>query len=161
MESYANQRHIVSKKGKIEFKGSRTVCADYWDEIADAMRALTPNEFKLWMYFVRHKEDYGFWFSTEDAIFETGISEDGCRKAFKALIDKGYLVGTRASNYYEFQPQSRLEKHEYYDTDRKKDYSFIDEGQFRHLLIKNGNYSLEEIEEAVGYWRNDEYAKGN
>ena len=57
-----------------------------------ALKELSPNTYKLYMYFALNQNDYSFALSYVHVYSITGMSEKTYHRAVKELIDKGYLV---------------------------------------------------------------------
>ena len=57
-----------------------------------ALKELSANAYKLYMYFALNQDDYTFALSYVHVYSITGMSEKTYHRAVKELIDKGYLV---------------------------------------------------------------------
>lgn len=57
-----------------------------------ALKELSANAYKLYMYFALNQDDYAFALSYVHVYSTTGISEKTYHRAVKELIEKGYLV---------------------------------------------------------------------
>ena len=57
-----------------------------------ALKELSANAYKLYMYFALNQDNYSFALSYVHVYSITGISEKTYHRAVKELIDKGYLV---------------------------------------------------------------------
>lgn len=62
------------------------------DSIAEAMKALTPVEFQVWMYLAKNKNDVEWEISPQAACNEWGIKVSSFHKAITTLKKAGYLV---------------------------------------------------------------------
>ena len=62
------------------------------DSIADAMKALTPVEFQVWMYLAKNKDGIVWEISPQAACNEWGIKISSFHKAITTLKKAGYLV---------------------------------------------------------------------
>ena len=81
-----------------------------WAPIKEAMRLLTGNGFKLYMYLLSWDgaKDNIYNFSPAGIAKETKMSDEGARNARDELIRKGYLI-THSENFLEFFHISRTE----------------------------------------------------
>lgn len=66
-----------------------------------ALRELSPNEIKLFMYIAFNQEGFQMALSTADIARVTGANVDGIRTAVRGLIKKGYLI-ENDGQYYDF-----------------------------------------------------------
>ena len=62
------------------------------ESIADAMKALTPVEFQVWMYLAKNKNGIEWEISPQAACNEWGIKVSSFHKAITTLKKAGYLV---------------------------------------------------------------------
>lgn len=62
------------------------------DSIAEAMKALTPVEFQVWMYLAKNKDNVEWEISPQAACNEWGIKISSFHKAITSLKKMGYLV---------------------------------------------------------------------
>lgn len=62
------------------------------DSIAEAMKALTPVEFQVWMYLAKNKNGVEWEISPAAACNEWGIKVSSFHKAITTLKKAGYLV---------------------------------------------------------------------
>ena len=62
------------------------------DSVAEAMKALTPVEFQVWMYLAKNKDGIEWEISPQAACNEWGIKVSSFHKAITALKKMGYLV---------------------------------------------------------------------
>jgi DNA-binding MarR family transcriptional regulator len=62
------------------------------DSIAEAMKALTPVEFQVWMYLAKNKDGIEWEISPQAACNQWGIKVSSFHKAITTLKKAGYLV---------------------------------------------------------------------
>lgn len=62
------------------------------DSIAEAMKALTPVEFQVWMYLAKNKDNIEWEISPQAACNQWGIKVSSFHKAITTLKKAGYLV---------------------------------------------------------------------
>ena len=62
------------------------------DSVAEAMKALTPVEFQVWMYLAKNKDGIEWEISPQAACNEWGIKVSSFHKAITSLKKMGYLV---------------------------------------------------------------------
>ena len=62
------------------------------ESIADAMKALTPVEFQVWMYLAKNQNGIEWEISPQDACNQWGIKISSFHKAITTLKKCGYLV---------------------------------------------------------------------
>ena len=62
------------------------------DSIAEAMKALTPVEFQVWMYLAKNQNGIEWEISPQAACNEWGIKVSSFHKAIASLKRMGYLV---------------------------------------------------------------------
>lgn len=67
-----------------------------------ALKELSPNAYKLYMYFDLNQHNYTFALSYKDVHEYTGMSDKTYQKSVNELIDKGYLVQSEIKNQYIF-----------------------------------------------------------
>ena len=69
-----------------------------------AMYNLKPSTFMLWIYFTDNANGYTLDLYPVDFCNKTGLSDSTYRRAFKELVDKGYLLEHRTmKNTYMFR----------------------------------------------------------
>lgn len=66
-----------------------------------AARALTANEFKVWIFFSGNADGWKVTWTRQDIVEAMGMSESTVYRVVTSLIDKGYLV-ERTDGIYEF-----------------------------------------------------------
>ena len=89
MTRYANQKQITTKKVKAG-DGKPYIIMDS-DTGLDALKKLSPIEFKLWFYLSKNIDNYTYFLSQADVENATGISKSSYHRCIKSLEDKGYL----------------------------------------------------------------------
>ena len=62
------------------------------DSVAEAMKALTPVEFQVWMYLAKNQNGIEWEISPQAACNEWGIKVSSFHKAITSLKKMGYLV---------------------------------------------------------------------
>lgn len=62
------------------------------DSIAEAMKALTPVEFQVWMYLAKNQNGIEWEISPQAACNQWGIKVSSFHKAITTLKNAGYLV---------------------------------------------------------------------
>lgn len=67
-----------------------------------ALQELSPNTYKLYMYFSLNQDDYTFALSCQAVCNATGMSDSTYKKAVRELVDKGYLVKSKTKGLYIF-----------------------------------------------------------
>lgn len=67
-----------------------------------ALQELSPNTYKLYMYFSLNQDDYTFALSCQAVCNATGMSDSTYKKAVRELIDKEYLVKSKTKGLYIF-----------------------------------------------------------
>lgn len=67
-----------------------------------ALKELSPNAYKLYMYFDLNQNNYTFALSCKDICEHTGMSDKTYQKSVNELIEKGYLVQSEIKNQYIF-----------------------------------------------------------
>ena len=111
----------------------------YQDNILAAMKNLSHTAFKVYMFFLFHKDNYTMAFSPEYIHKAANICKDTVRKAFKELCEKGYICeNDRGLDFYEY-PQIRRIK----PAGEKK--TFVDEETGEVY-----EYTYEQLTAAVG-----------
>lgn len=79
----------------------------YQDNISAALKDLSNSAFKVYIYFLFHKDGYSIAFSPEYFRKSVNICKDTARKAFKELQEKGYIIKTdRGYEFYEYPKYS-------------------------------------------------------
>lgn len=77
-----------------------------WEPLKEAMRLLTGNGFKLYMYLLSWDGNKKYDFSPAGIAKALNISDEGARNAKDELINKGFCV-ILSENVSEFYPISR------------------------------------------------------
>lgn len=77
-----------------------------WEPLKEAMRNLTGNGFKLYLYLLSWEGQGYYDFSPSGIAKELHMSDEGARNARDELINKGYCV-ILTENSCEFYPISR------------------------------------------------------
>lgn len=84
-----NQKAI--RINRIPLEGNRFTALNYKAQ-QDAMAALRPNTFKVWVYLCGHKDDYELGLSSKAITKFCNISRGTYDRAVEELIEKGYLT---------------------------------------------------------------------
>lgn len=103
---YANQKVVnihrdfpKEKEPYVKIKTQRLV---------DVMNALSPNAFKLYIYFIGNKDGWKMFYSSAEAVACTGMSKPTEMRMFEELVNKGFLVKKEGStNEYEFYEEAQ------------------------------------------------------
>ena len=110
MASYANQKTIILGHCKdIAHKQGTNdpfLQPTNWAPLKEAMRLLSGNGFKLYLYLLSWDGKGRYEFSPAGIAKETKMSDEGARKARDELIRLGFLISID-NNSYEFFPISR------------------------------------------------------
>lgn len=96
--SYPNQKKIRISKAKADATHTYAII-NIW-AMQTAMKLLTKgSSFKLWSYLASNQNGYTFDLSREDCARNWGIKPDSYYSAVEDLVEKKYLVNTRANQY--------------------------------------------------------------
>lgn len=90
MNTYPNQKIITIKKAESNKDNIYGIINK--DCMYEAMKDLTYNEFKIYMYCVTNQNNYEFALSTKDISEKTNASVRKLQEAVNGLIKKKYLV---------------------------------------------------------------------
>lgn len=71
------------------------------NSLRKALKELSPNAFKLYMYFAKNQDGYTFALSRADVMNATNISASTYTRAINEMMEKGYLVQSKG-RFYEF-----------------------------------------------------------
>jgi hypothetical protein len=114
METVANQRVITTKKEPCSKKSTtQYYTAINLKALELAMKTLSPNAFKMWVYLGKNKDNYTFALSKVDTLKWCGFSKGTYSKAFEELEENGFLVKTKdGSNHYDFYELPKEKKEE-------------------------------------------------
>ena len=111
-----NQRIIkVLKEGKAVCDTDHLYIKVQKEAMIEAMKALTPTTFQVWLYLASQKADYTFAFSPAAVTVETGIKKSSLQEGIRVLINEGYLIQRKDnSNIYDFYeiPREKVEEQE-------------------------------------------------
>ena len=66
------------------------------DALAEAVKRLDGDAFKMWVYFSKNQNEYEFELSSKHAIENYGLSKARYDKAIHALVSNGNLVDTNS-----------------------------------------------------------------
>lgn len=99
MTTYPNQKIIKINKAKANKENTYSIINN--DCLFSAMRELTHNELKVFLYLASNQNEYTFALSTNDLAEKTGASKRKIQEAVNSLIEKGYIV-CQQGNLYDF-----------------------------------------------------------
>lgn len=107
---YPNQKrikmgHLDDIKHQYQMPG-HFLKSVYWAPLKEAMRNLSGNGYKLYMYLLSWDGEEYYNFSPATIAKELHMSDEGARNARDELINKGYLI-ILSDNICEFFPISR------------------------------------------------------
>ena len=117
---FENQRSITVKKES--YNDRKLIYGKIGDEPAKtAFQMLSKNTFSLWFYIVKNQPDFEFGLSRVAVMEYCNISKNSYHRAFKELVETGYLIQT-GSNTYDFyeipqMPKLKVHKSNYVDWD--------------------------------------------
>lgn len=137
---YANQKEIVIKRDLVEKASGKLYLIAYQDNLINAMNALSPCSFKVYICLLFNKDKYSLDFSPQHIAKISGIHRDTARNAFQELEEKGYLVKLDEKHFifYEVPKITGLKPYE-----EKREFVDDDSGEILYLTYK-------ELQEAVG-----------
>lgn len=100
---YPNQKEVVIHKEPADNKKQE----NYYTKInlialQNAMQALKPNTFKLWIYLSSNQENYTLALSSQDVCNVCDMVKSTYTKCVKELIEKRYLIQRDNTNVYDF-----------------------------------------------------------
>ena len=82
------------------------------DSVAEALKALTPVEFQVWMYLAKNQNGIEWEISPQAACNEWGIKISSFHKAITTLKKLGYLVPkdekTKTRYWFYEKPQKQI-----------------------------------------------------
>lgn len=113
-ESNPNQRYInILEKGHEICDTEHFYLKQQKAAMFEAMKALTPTTFEVWLYLASQKKDYCFALSPAVVTKETGIKKSSIQEGIRVLIREKYLIPKHdGSNVYEFYELPRIEEEE-------------------------------------------------
>ncbi len=110
MMKYPNQKKIIlghlEDIKHTERDNEQFLQPTKWEPLKEAMRNLSGNGFKLYMYLLSWEGQKYYDFSPSGIHKSLHISDEGARNARDELIDKGYIILINDSTC-EFYPISR------------------------------------------------------
>ena len=108
--NYANQKKIITNNLKdiVHHEGVKEQWLKpvKWEPLKEAMRILSGNGYKLYMYLLSWEGQGYYDFSPAGIAKELHMSDEGARNAKKELQTKGYIIEV-SENILEFFPISR------------------------------------------------------
>lgn len=96
--TFANQKDVEAKLPKAQ-KPFLSLGSEH---LYSAMRELTYGGFKLFLYFANNQNNHRFALSHKAIGELTGMSKSTYDRGVNELIDKGYLIRYKESNFYRF-----------------------------------------------------------
>lgn len=79
----------------------------------EAMKALTPTNFQVWLYLAKNQDNYTFAFSPAAAAIETGLKKQALQEGIRVLEKLNYLIKRENnSNIYDFYELPKEEQDE-------------------------------------------------
>ena len=100
-----NQKIIRVNREKVDKVASngRLYLIAYQDNLFTAMKELSHTAFKVYIYLLFNKDGYSVAYSPEYIHKQANICKETARKAFRELIDKGYILEReRGYEFYEY-----------------------------------------------------------
>lgn len=147
-----NQKTVRINREKVDkvSGNGRLFLLAYQDNILEAMK-LSHTTFKVYIYFLFHKDGFNVAFSPEYIRKATNVCKETARKAFKELQEKGYIVSTHKG--YEFFEYPRFsanllpvgEKREFIDNETGEIFNY----SYNQLVAAVGE------EKAALLWESD------
>ena len=101
---YANQKTVTINKESTEFKRFASV---HLQNLDDAMATLTPNTFKLWVYFAKNIDGYELVLYRSNVMRKCKFGASTYTKAMQELINLKYLIPTEDGKGYDFYDSPR------------------------------------------------------
>jgi len=103
---YENQRSITVYKNS--YSGKKPIYGKIGDDaLKTAYMTLSKNGVALWLYIARNQPGYTFGLSRVAVMDYCNISKNSYHRAFKELVEAGYLIQT-GSNAYDFQEMPQM-----------------------------------------------------
>ena len=115
--SNPNQKKInIPKAGQALCDDTHYYLKAQKEAMFNAMKALTPVNFQVWLYLASQKKDDDFWFSPAAITNETGIKKSSLQEGIRVLIKEKYLIqrndGSNIYDFYEIPREEELETEE-------------------------------------------------
>ena len=101
MAKHANQKTITIKREVVK-KGENNFLTIKFENINRAMKELSGNGFKVYVYLCENKDGYKFDLSTAALEKATGVPAKNFNRTREELVQKGYLIEL-GGNSYEFR----------------------------------------------------------
>jgi hypothetical protein len=70
------------------------------DEVCSAIKRMTYNEFKIWLYFMMNKANYDWLISSSAITKNLGIDRKNYKTSFNKLVEKGYVEENGLDGFY-------------------------------------------------------------
>ena len=148
-----NQKVVKINREKVD-KGTgsgRNYLIAYQDNISAASIALSHTGFKVYIYLLFNKDQFRIAFSPEHIHQVMGICNESARRAFKELLEKGYIEqNDKSFSFYEY-PQRKPnikpigEKREFVDSETGEVFVY----SYNQLVAALGE------EQAAALWESD------
>ena len=127
-----NQKIIRVNRERVDkvVSNGRNYLIAYQDNLLSAMKDLTHTTFKIYVYLIFHKDGYSIAYSPEYIHKQANVCKETARKAFKELIEKGYIIETsKGFEFYEYPKyntklQANGEKREFVDSETGEIYHY-------------------------------------
>lgn len=97
--SNPNQRLVTVNKEKTDNEDIDNYYAKInLNALRNAMHALTPKAFELWLYFSKNQDKHTFYLSKVDFLSWSNVGSTSYYNAFKELVDANYLIAIDKDN---------------------------------------------------------------
>lgn len=117
MVSYPNSRMITINREQVKKNTTKHYLCAYTENILEASRVLSGTEYKCYIAIMCNRDGYSLTYSPEHISEITGVSTDSARKAFLALIDKGYIIPVNRKqskfNFFETRKLAQAKERRY------------------------------------------------
>lgn len=152
---YAQQRQVIINRDTVAKGGKgKQFIVVYTDNLIDAMKRLSHTAFKVYLCLLFNKDQYSTEFSPEHISRIAGMCLDTARKAFKELLQCGYIEMLDNTHYLFFEVAHKkltLKPHE-----ERRVFTDSDTGEIHNLTYKElvsfvGDDALSMWQEAAVY----------
>lgn len=109
MKTYPNQKIISVQKDLSDKENIYAIMNK--ERLFEAIKELTHNELKVYLYLNSNQQGYEFALSTKDIAEKTGADKSRIQGAIRSLAEKGYLrlFKDNIFAFYEYNISSYLE----------------------------------------------------
>ena len=97
IRTYPNQKIVTVKKAAADKKHIYAILNK--ERLFIAMKGLSPNELKTYLYLASNQNDYTFAMSPVEIAESTGSDKRSIQNAINGLIKKGYLCQEKGNKY--------------------------------------------------------------